>query len=164
MTDLPKTPRLTVLENSLAKKKAVFASKLDAYIADVRRANGQPMNDKRNGRPTLSRWDRQNEALNKQKEEITKTEEAIEWERSKIAYCESTMGEMPQPIRDLVDKGTLKQWRKHPSIFFVEGVDKARIQWKGGKLIHKFTRSITDKAQFETFKSVYNGLHAQLKE
>ena len=154
--------RLEILEASLEKKQARFDNKFNIHMADVRQANGQPLNDKRNGWATLKRWDRQNDALNNMNREIEKTEAAIEREQSKINYCARTLKEMPQALRALVEQGTLIQWRKHPSIFFVKGVDKARIQWKDGQLIHKFTQSITDREQFNVFKETYNSLYRKL--
>lgn len=55
---MQKTNRLTILEDSLVKKEAEFQRRLDAHFADVKRGNGQPMNDKRNGQATLNRWDK----------------------------------------------------------------------------------------------------------
>ncbi len=41
--------RLEILKNSLEKKQAKFNEKLNEHFMEVRRANGQPLNDKRNG-------------------------------------------------------------------------------------------------------------------
>lgn len=154
------TPRLQILEASLAKKKAAFDASLSAHISDVKRANGQPLNDKRNGHVTLNRWDRQDQALRAKKEGIEKTERAIEIERGKIVETTCALDRMPQPILDLVESGVLAQWRKHPHTFFVAGVDKARISFKDGQLTHKYSSSITDKAQWAIFRDTFNGLKA----
>lgn len=158
--------RLEILRGSLEKKQAKFDSKLQEHFDDVKRANGQPLNDKRNGRATMSRWDRQNEALRKLKEEIERTREAIEREENK-AYCiEAHKDSMPQEILDLIEDGTLKQWGKYPHIMFVQGVDKARIIWDEKKKIvaHKFTSHITAPEQRRIFAKIFNGLHSALNQ
>lgn len=158
------TKRLEILEGSLVKKKAAFDQSIEAHFADVKRANGQPMNDKRNGHATLNRWEKQSDALRNKQEGIEKTERAIEREKDRILDAENALAVMPPEIVSLVDAGTLIQWRKHPNTFFVDGVDKARIQFKGGKLYHKFTKSITDKEQWAIFRDVVNGLNKALKK
>jgi len=52
----------------------------------------------------------------------------------------------------------LWQWRKHPTIFFVSGVDKARIGWneKEGVAYHKFFKTIEDADQRQKFRETYN--------
>ena len=156
--------RLEVLEKSLGKKVAAFDRSIDAHFADVKRANGQPLNDKRNGHVTLNRWERQSDALRNKQNGIELTERAIDREKDKISRTETALAGMPQQIVDLVSTGTLVQWRKYPNTFFVDGVDKARIQYKGGKLFHKFTSSITDKDQWAVFRDVFNGLNKALKQ
>ena len=155
--------RLEILEGSLDKKKAAFDQSIDAHFADVKRANGQPMNDKRNGHVTLNRWGKQSDALRNKQSGIELTERAIEREKDKISETAIALAGMPQQIVDLVSVGTLVQWRKYPNTFFVDGVEKARIQYKGGKLYHKFTSSITDKDQWSIFRDVVNGLNKALK-
>ncbi|MCI6671865.1 MAG: hypothetical protein MSG77_04930 [Prevotella sp.] len=54
------------------------------FHTTVGSANGQPLNDKRYGRATISRWNKQNYALNNLQKEIKKTENAINREESKI--------------------------------------------------------------------------------
>lgn len=156
--------RLEILEGSLVKKTVAFDQSIEAHIADVKRANGQPMNDKRNGHVTLNRWEKQSDALRNKQEGIEKTERAIEREKDKISETASALAGMPPPIVGLVGSGTLIQWRKHPNTFFVDGVDKARVQFKGGKLYHKFTSSITDKEQWAIFRDVVNNLNKALKQ
>jgi hypothetical protein len=46
--------KLEVLKNSLEKKEQQLEKRLDANFADVMSANGQPLNDKRNGSATLN--------------------------------------------------------------------------------------------------------------
>lgn len=156
--------RLEILEESLVKKTAAFDTSLEAHFADVKRANGQPMNDKRNGHVTLNRWERQNEALRNKQDGIEKTKRAIEIEKGKVSEAAKALGGMPQEIVDLVKSGTLTQWRKHPHTFFVDGVDKARISFKNGKLYHKFASSIECKDQFAKFRGVVNGLNKALSK
>ncbi len=67
-----KTKRLEILENSLAKKEAELARRVNEHFDDVMAANGQSLTDKRNDRATLDRWDEQSRM-------IRKTEKSIEW-------------------------------------------------------------------------------------
>lgn len=158
--------RLIILENSLAKKKELFSDKLSSHIDTVKQANGQPLNDKRNGASTLSKWDRQSDSLRTLDESIKKTENAIEREKSKIAGVEYANKNIPKVILDLVENGTLNQWRKYPNRFFVNGVDKARIIWdvKDKNVSYKYLRQIPNKEQFDKFKEIYNTLYNQLKQ
>ena len=55
--------RLEILKQSLAKKEQQLNAKIDQHFATVKQANGQPLNDKRNGQATLNKWQRQNEAI-----------------------------------------------------------------------------------------------------
>lgn len=153
--------RLDILKSSLEKKQAKFHNKLDEHFADVKRANGQPLNDKRNGYSTMRRWDKQNDTLSRMQKEIEKTEMAIEREESKIRCIDRNKNSMPEEIQELIDNGTLKQWGKYPHIMFVDGVDKARIIWDDKKkvVMHKFANTLTDKDQRKKFAQVYNSLH-----
>ncbi len=137
--------RLDILKKSLIKKEAKFDEMLDGHIKDVKSANGQPLNDKRNGYVTINRWDRQNDALLNQQKEIEKTKSAIEYEEGKIRGLAREKGCMPKEITDLIDNGTLKQWGKYPHIMFVDGVDKARIIWDYRKklVMHKYSQYIS---------------------
>ena len=154
--------RLDILKASLEKKQAKFDNKLDEHFADVRSANGQPLNDKRNGSSTMRRWDKQNDSLRTLDASIEKTKAAIERETAKQDYIKRTKNGMPKEITDLIESGTLKQWGKYPNIMFVDGVDKARIIWDNKKkvVMHKFVSTITDKEQRTKFAQVYNSLHA----
>lgn len=158
--------RLTILENSLATKKELFNDKLSNHIDTVKQANGQPLNDKRCGTSTLKKWDRQNDSLRTLDESIKKTENAIEREKSKIAGVEYANKDIPKVILDLVENGTLNQWRKYPNRFFVNGVDKARIIWdaKYKNVGWEYLRQIPNKEQFDKFREIYNTLYNQLKQ
>ncbi len=156
--------RLDILKASLEKKQAKFHEKLGEHFADVKSANGQPLNDKRNGLATMRRWDRQNDSLLNLQKEIEKTEMAIEREESRIRCIDRNKNSMPGEIQELIDNGTLKQWGKYPHIMFVDGVDKARIIWDDKKkvVMHKFTNTLTDKEQRKKFAQVYNSLHTAI--
>lgn len=156
--------RLDILKSSLEKKQAKFNNKLDEHFADVRSANGQPLNDKRNGASTMKRWGKQNESLANLDKEIEKTKTAIEREESKIRCIDYNKSSIPQEIQRLIDNGTLKQWGKYPHIMFVDGVDKARIIWDDNKkqVLHKFVNTLTDKEQRKKFAQVYNSLHESI--
>lgn len=163
---MEKTKRLIILENSLEKKKKQFDDKLQNHINTVKQANGQPLNDKRNGQATLNKWERQNDSLRNLKESIAKTEDAIDREKGKIIDCESEKNNLPTAILDMIENGTLTQWRKHPNTFFVTGVDKARIVWDKKKKVvaHKYSKQITDKDQWKLFAKTYNELFNSVGE
>ena len=158
--------RLDILKASLEKKQAKFNRKLNEYFSDVKRTNGQPLNDKRNGYSTMKRWDRQNDTLSKMQKEIEKTQTAIEREEGRIRCIDRNRSSMPEEIQKLINDGTLKQWGRYPHIMFVEGVDKARIIWDDRKkvVMHKFVSSITDTEQRRKFARVYNSLNASINE
>lgn len=158
--------RLDILKASLEKKQEKFDKKLDEHFADVKSANGQPLNDKRNGTSTMRRWDKQNDSLRTLDASIEKTKAAIERETAKLGCIERTKNEMPKEITDLIESGTLKQWGKYPHIMFVDGVDKARIIWDDKKkvVMHKFVSAITDKEQRTKFAQVYNTLYASINK
>ncbi|PJI25969.1 hypothetical protein [Prevotella intermedia] len=152
------------LKKSLEKKREKFQDKIEAHFDDVRSANGQPLNDKRCGRSTISRWEKQNNALLNLQKEIERTEKAIQEEESKINFVERVKHELPKEIVELIDNGTIKQWSKYPHIFFVDGVEKARIIWEDKKkrVAHKFTSQIRDREQYKKFANVYNMLAKKL--
>lgn len=156
--------RLDILKSSLKKKKEKFNTKLNEHFNDVKQANGQPLNDKRCGQSTMRRWDRQNNSLNNLQDEIAKIEKAIKVEESKIKGIEYITSLLPIEILSLIEDGTLIQWRKYPHIFFVDGVDKARLIWdlKKKQIAHKFTSSIQNKEQYKKFANVFNSLASKL--
>ncbi|MFH3939201.1 hypothetical protein WDA44_01885 [Acinetobacter nosocomialis] len=158
--------RLEILKQSLEKKEQAFNSKLNAHFEDVKSANGQPLNDKRNGHATLNRWAKQNDSLRTLKSGIQKTKDAIEREESKIANVQAVSAEIPNEILELVACGILTQWRRHPNFFFVVGVDKARIFWdfKRNVVAHRYISEIKDKEQWAKFRDVYNGLNKVLNK
>lgn len=155
--------RLEILERSLSRKTEAMDSKLSEHFASVKAANGQPLNDKRTGAATLSKWERQNESIRRVAEGIEKTKAAIERELSAIARVAEASSSLPPPIREAVESGELVQWRKHPHRFFVHGVDKARIVLrKDGQLAHKYVSSITDADQRRTFARTFNRLSKEV--
>ncbi len=157
--------RLTILEASLIKKEASLDAKFETHFASVKQANGQPLNDKRNGQATLDKWERQNEAIRNQQASIEKTKNAIEKEKSKIAGVEHAKGTLPACILEMIDSGQLIQWRKHPDTFFVKGVDKARICWDDKKklIFTRYKNTITDKDVWKIFASTFNTLLKQIQ-
>ena len=155
--------RLDVLKQSLTKKKALFDSRLEGHFASVKQANGQPLNDKRNGQATLDRWNRQNEALKNIQAGIETTKQAIEREESKIAAVDAVA--IPEAIRKMLDAGELLQWRKHPNRFFVPGVDRARIVWDDEKKVvaHQYLREVPAD-QYPKFRDTFNQLRRAIAE
>ena len=153
--------RLEILKNSLVKKQAEFDAKLQAHIDTVKQANGQPLNDKRNGQATLSKWEKQNNSLRTLQQSIEKTKEAIDREETKVALVECV--QVPEPIKYLIEAGKITQWKKHPTYFFVTGVDKARIVLlDNGNIGHKYLTSIPSQEQYAIFRDVFNGLKKSL--
>lgn len=163
------TNRLAILENSLKKKNEKFDSQLNAHFADVKNANGQPLNDKRNGQRTMNRWERQNDSLRNLKKEIEKTERAIEIEQGKINYVAAVKNRLPNAIVKAIDEGKIIQWRKHANRFFVPGVAKTRIIWdeKKKKLYCShvsFLNEIEIAKKFHTtFYEIKNELDKEIK-
>ena len=165
-----KKTRGEVLQASLEKKLAKYKDLESRHIADVRSANGQPLNDKRNGQATMNRWKKQRTAMANQDKEIAKTERAIEDEQWKVRGVAEANKGVPSSISRMVEDGGLTQWRKYPNRFFIPDVDKARIIWDPEKqeLSHSYTRSITDKDQqvkfLETWKQLKKDLESELQK
>lgn len=156
--------KLEILKQSLAKEEEQLNAKFDQHFATVKQANGQPLNDKRNGQATLNKWERQNEGVRTMQKSIEATKQAIEIEEYKIKGVEHANTFIPVEIQKLVETGELIQWRKHPHTFFVPGVDKARIVWdeKRKVVAHKFVSAITVQDQRTKFVRIFNPLAAVL--
>ena len=156
--------KLEILKQSLAKKEQQLNAKIENHFATVKQANGQPLNDKRNGQATLNKWERQNEGIRTLQKSIEATKQAIEIEEGKIKGVEYANTYIPSEIQKLVETGELIQWRKHPHTFFVVGVDKARIVWdeKRKVVAHKFVGEITVQEQRTKFVRIYNPLNTLL--
>lgn len=162
----PKKTRLDILKASLVKKEAELQRRFDQHFATVKLANGQPLNDKRNGQATLNLWERQNQGIRKMQESIESTKWAIQDEESKMKFIEETNQGIPSEILLLVKQGVLSQWAKYPNMFFVVGVEKARIIFdkKTKKVAHKYYSSIPTAEQKKAFASVYNSLFNAFKQ
>lgn len=158
--------RLEILKSSLEKKEADFNAKLSVHMEDVRGAQGEPMAGHRGGERVLRRWDKQHKALKSLNESIEKTKLAIEREEYKIAGVAYAEERLPPLFLRLRDEGVLNQWQKHPNIFFVDGIDKARIGWDEKKktAYHKFYRAIECPDQREKFKKVWAVVFKELNE
>lgn len=156
--------RLSILKQSLDKKENKFNEMINNHFDSVRSANGQPLNDKRNGYATMRKWDNQNNALINQQKEIEKTKNAIFREEFKQDSIKGAKEQMPMEILELINNGILKQWGKHPNIMFVDGVDKARIIWDNKKkvVMHKYYTSIIDDSQKIKFRELYNKLYKSI--
>lgn len=151
------SPRLNILVNSLTKKEFKFDEKLKDHFQTVAASNGQPLNDKRNGASTLSKWNNQNNALRTLAASIETTKAAIERESAKIA---SVVGfDVPLFLQADLDSGAITQWRKYPNTFFVAGVAKGRIVLKDGALFHRYL-SMVSKDEYPTFRDTFNRLNA----
>ena len=156
-----KTKRLEILQNSLLKKEAILDQKFDNHFADVKRGNGQPMNDKRNGQATLSRWESQNDSIRNQKKEIEKTKAAIEFEQGKILDCQSVLKDLPKPFLDAVESGEITQWRKFPNRFFVKDGGRGRIIWEKNKVLCSYVPDAGTPERV-AFAACFNKLKTQI--
>jgi hypothetical protein len=156
--------RLEVLKASLQKKQDRLAALFKVHFEAVKQANGQPLNDKRNGQATMSKWERQSEAIRNAQTDLAKTALAIEREEGKLCRIETAKETLPRPILDALEAGEIVQWVKHPHTFFVPGVDKARIVWmpKKSAVAHKFYSEAAPE-QKKRFEDVYNNLFKMLK-
>lgn len=150
--------RLEILKGSLTKKEALFDVKLQHHFDTVAQANGQPLNDKRNGRTTLNKWDKQSDSLRTLDASIKKTKEAIEREEFKIFLDESVS--LPDYIQSAINDGLITQWRKFPRFFFVTGVTGGRIvlDEKTGLITHRYLSKVP-KEEYPIFRDVFNKLN-----
>jgi hypothetical protein len=155
------TKRLKILQNSLKKKEAILDQKFDNHFMDVKRGNGQPMNDKRNGQATLNRWERQNDTIRNQIEEIEKTKAAIQFEQGKIIDCEGVLKDLPKPFLDCLKSGEITQWRKFPNRFFVKDGGRGRIIWEKGKILCSYVPE-SGSPERVAFAACFNKLKNQI--
>lgn len=155
--------RLAILKASLSKKEALFSDKLQQHFDTVKQANGQPLNDKRNGQATLSKWDKQSDALRNLESSIQRTKDAIEREEMKIALAESV--DVPDFMQKAIEDGLITQWRKYPRFFFVTGVKHGRIvlNEETRMIAYRYLSKVT-KEEYPTFRDVFNKLNKQCRE
>lgn len=155
--------RLEILKASLAKKQTLFDQRLQQHFDTVKEANGQPLNDKRNGRTTLNKWDKQSDALRSLESSIQRTKDAIENEEMKIALAESV--DIPDFMQKAIEEGLIIQWRKHPRFFFVNGVKHGRIvlNEETGTIGYRYLNRVS-KEEYPTFRDVFNKLNQQSRE
>lgn len=155
--------RLQILKASLAKKEALFNQRLQQHFDTVKEANGQPLNDKRNGRATLNKWDKQSEGLRDIENSIQRTKDAIDKEEMKIDIASSVS--IPSFIKEAIDAGLITQWRKHPRFFFVTGVKHGRIvlNEENGTIGYRYLNKIS-KEEYPIFRDVFNKLNQQSRE
>ena len=150
--------RLEILKGSLTKKEALFDVKLQQHFDTVAQANGQPLNDKRNGRTTLNKWDKQSDSLRTLEDSIKKTKEAIAREEFKVSLVDSVTP--PDYIQSAINEGLITQWRKFPRFFFVTGVSGGRIvlDEKTGLIAHRYLSKVP-KEEYPIFRDVFNKLN-----
>lgn len=128
-------------------------------------ANGQPLNDKRNGAATMDRWEKQSSTIRNAQNEVKKTERAIEREEGKLAEVEYANGKLPQYVLDMVVAGEITQWRKHPNTFFVPCVDKGRVfvDLDTGAIGVRYMHAVP-KDQYPKFRDTVNKMLAKRRE
>ena len=149
-----KPTKLDRLQISLAKKEALENKLFDRLFEMIRETNGQPMNDKKDGPAYFKKRAKIDDAIRHIQAGIELTKNAIEKENAARFRVSSVA--LPGFLAEMVENGTLIQWRKHPTMFFVKGVDKARIIYdpKSGNVLHKFSSSIPNQEQYDIFKNV----------
>lgn len=155
--------RIDILRRSLEKKESLFDEKLKNHFDTVSQANGQPLNDKRNGRETLKKWDNQSDSLRSLQASIQRTKEAIEREEIKTAIADSVS--IPEFMQKAIDDGLISQWRKHPRFFFVSGVKHGRIvlDEETGMIAHRYLSKVSNE-EYPVFRDVFNMLNKQCRE
>ncbi|AXF76644.1 hypothetical protein LU604_07015 [Erwinia tracheiphila] len=155
--------RLEVLTASLAKKEARFDKRLQNHFETVAQANGQPLNDKRNGRSTLNKWDKQSDGLRSLQDGIQRTKDAIEREENKITLASTV--DLLLYIQQAIDEGIISQWRKFPRFFFVTGVKHGRIvlDENTGIISHRYLSKVS-KEEYPVFRDVFNKINKQCRE
>lgn len=155
--------KIEVLNESLVKKENILNEKLQNHFDTVAQANGQPLNDKRNGQNTLAKWEAQNDSIRRQMDSIECTKKAIEKEEFKISIVNNF--HVPSFIQTFLDNGEITQWRKYPNRFFVVGVEKARLIWNENKQTLGYSNlSETPIEQRELFKMVANRILAKYRD
>ena len=156
--------KLEILKQSKVKKEENLNRRFSEHFSEVREANGQPLNDKRNGAATLNRWERQNDGIQKQIESIKKTEAAIEREVDKVNDTQSNYELMPDFLKKKIDEGELKQWRRFPHILFVKGVDGGRLKVDFENKAVTYTHlSEVSIEHYPIFRDTVNEIRAWLK-
>ena len=160
------TKRLQILESSLIKKEELLRLALDNHFISVKQTNGQPLNDKRNGQAIINKWEKQDRNINNLMEGVELTKNAIEKEKRKIDNINDVKGDLPKCILDMLESGELIQWRKHPTTFFVKGVDKTRIVWDNKKrlVFFRYKEAITEQSVWSIFVKTFNSLVIDLKK
>ncbi len=155
--------RLEVLKASLSKKETLFSDRLQQHFDAVKQANGQPLNDKRNGRATLNKWDKQSDTLRNLEKSIQRTKDAMDREEMKIALAESV--DIPDFMQRAIDEGLIIQWRKHPRFFFVTGVRHGRIvlDEETGVIAHRYLSRVSEE-EYPMFRDVFNRLNKQCQK
>ena len=158
--------KLLLLQNSLAKKEAKLEQRFAEHFEDVKSANGQPLNDKRNGISTINRWERQNQAIINLQKSIEKTKKAIEIEETKIWDVDLTKDVLPQIFHDMMASGEIIQWRKHPTRFFIPSIEKTRIVYNPKKKsigIAFKEYAMTDQETWSKLVKAFNKISKYLK-
>lgn len=156
------TKRLEILKNSLEKKQNILDQKFNNHFQDVKRGNGQPMNDKRNGAATLNRWEKQNDGIRNQQKEIEKTKAAIEFEEGKILDCQGILKNLPKHFLEALESGEITQWRKFPNRFFVKDGGQGRIIWQNNKILCSHVPAVGTTERI-TFAKTFNRLQNEHK-
>lgn len=79
-----------------------------------------------------------------------------------IAHVERKRIELPAPITELLESGTLSMWRNKKDIFCVDGVDKGVILWNGTTVSHRLFNKIPNEEQRMRFSVMFNELKVKL--
>jgi hypothetical protein len=164
----PTTPRTReqVLVDSLARKQQQFDNRFAVHFDEATARQGQPWHDNAKDRSARKRLDRQDAALHTLKESIQKTEDALARERRKVAAVERTAAILPAAILEALESGTLSQWRRHPTTFFVHGVERARLVWDVDRqqLTTRYLGELKEETARARFLEVARALDRAIKE
>ena len=166
--------RLELLEKSLEKKEKELDRRFDNCFDHIKQTNGQPMNDKRNGKAFFNKVEKNDNAIRNQMESVKKTKNAIDREKSRLNYKEKVIADrvhLPQVVQDLINDGTLNQWMIYPDYFFVNGIEKFRINIKQKKtkkadwtFFHKFGNTVASKEDRNKINEILKLLRENLNK
>lgn len=95
-------------------------------------------------------------------EDIRNIKDRIARTKNTIAHVERKRVELPAPITELLESGTLSPWRNKQDIFCVDGVDKGLILWNGTTVSHRMFNKIPNEEQRMRFSVLFNELKGKL--
>lgn len=158
------TKKLKNLKSSLDKKERLIDDKIRDHMDGVLETQWQPLQDGGRSSKILSSREKEDNSIRKLKESIESTQYAIAVEEERISETQKMFDSLPKALQDRILSGELTQWRKYPRIMFVNGVDKARINWdaKKGVVVPKFHNRLEGEDR-KRFVAVFNAIVKELR-